>query len=234
MLALYYLLFTSQVETDKATVDFECQDEGYLAKILVPGGTNDVELGTAVGVMVENKEDVEAFKDVKAEDIQGDEEAAPKKEEKKEEKKEKQPRKEKKKEARKEKKEEEPRKEKKEKEPRKEKKEEQPSTERKEEGGKKPTEPIEAIQQSQSEVDKPGWERVEEQQRVLEDETSRRGKAPTRQQEAGPSGTTLRRHPGSSALFKTLMETQRRYEDRFGKTFMTAPAPPREGEGSNQ
>lgn len=33
------------VETDKATVGFEVQEEGYLAKILVPEGTNDVNVG---------------------------------------------------------------------------------------------------------------------------------------------------------------------------------------------
>ncbi len=35
-----------EVETDKATVGFECQDDGYLAKILVPEGTNEVAVGT--------------------------------------------------------------------------------------------------------------------------------------------------------------------------------------------
>jgi pyruvate dehydrogenase E2 component (dihydrolipoamide acetyltransferase) len=33
------------VETDKAQMDFECQEEGYLAKILVPSGTKDVKVG---------------------------------------------------------------------------------------------------------------------------------------------------------------------------------------------
>jgi pyruvate dehydrogenase E2 component (dihydrolipoamide acetyltransferase) len=30
------------IETDKATMDFECQEEGYLAKILVEAGTKNV------------------------------------------------------------------------------------------------------------------------------------------------------------------------------------------------
>ena len=34
-----------QIETDKATMDFETPEEGYLAKILVPSGTKDVPLG---------------------------------------------------------------------------------------------------------------------------------------------------------------------------------------------
>lgn len=36
----------AQVETDKATMDMETPREGYLAKILVPGGTKDIPLGT--------------------------------------------------------------------------------------------------------------------------------------------------------------------------------------------
>ena len=36
----------AQIETDKATMDFEAPEVGYLAKILVPGGTTDVKLGT--------------------------------------------------------------------------------------------------------------------------------------------------------------------------------------------
>lgn len=35
-----------EIETDKATVSFEVQEEGYLAKILVPAGTKDITLGT--------------------------------------------------------------------------------------------------------------------------------------------------------------------------------------------
>jgi pyruvate dehydrogenase E2 component (dihydrolipoamide acetyltransferase) len=33
------------IETDKATMDFETPEEGYLAKILIHGGTKDVPLG---------------------------------------------------------------------------------------------------------------------------------------------------------------------------------------------
>ena len=32
----------AMIETDKATMEMETPDEGYLAKILVPGGTKDV------------------------------------------------------------------------------------------------------------------------------------------------------------------------------------------------
>jgi pyruvate dehydrogenase E2 component (dihydrolipoamide acetyltransferase) len=54
------------IETDKASVDFEIQEEGYLAAILLPSGTNDVPLGQLIGIMVDNKEDVEKFKDFKS------------------------------------------------------------------------------------------------------------------------------------------------------------------------
>lgn len=34
------------------------QDDGYVAKILVAGGTKDIEVGTTVAIMVEDKDDV--------------------------------------------------------------------------------------------------------------------------------------------------------------------------------
>lgn len=34
-----------EIETDKAQMDFECQEEGYLAKVLVETGTKDVNVG---------------------------------------------------------------------------------------------------------------------------------------------------------------------------------------------
>lgn len=33
-----------EIETDKAQMDFECMDEGYLASILVPSGTQEVQV----------------------------------------------------------------------------------------------------------------------------------------------------------------------------------------------
>lgn len=53
------------VETDKATVDFEAQDEGVLAKILVPAGGDDIALGTPILITCEEKDDVAAFADYK-------------------------------------------------------------------------------------------------------------------------------------------------------------------------
>lgn len=42
------------------------QEEGYIAKLLYPEGERDVKLGQVVAIIVENKEDVDKFKDYKA------------------------------------------------------------------------------------------------------------------------------------------------------------------------
>lgn len=45
-----------EVETDKATMDFECQDEGFLAGIFVESGTKDVavnKVGTVLEIQFE-------------------------------------------------------------------------------------------------------------------------------------------------------------------------------------
>ena len=49
------------IETDKATVDFEMQEEGYVAKLLFSEGEKDVPLGTAIAILVEEEGDVAAF-----------------------------------------------------------------------------------------------------------------------------------------------------------------------------
>ena len=49
------------IETDKAVVDFEMQEEGFIAKILFDEGAKDVPLGAPVAILVDNKEDVAAF-----------------------------------------------------------------------------------------------------------------------------------------------------------------------------
>ncbi|XP_072835403.2 dihydrolipoyllysine-residue acetyltransferase component of pyruvate dehydrogenase complex, mitochondrial [Pogona vitticeps] len=53
----------AEIETDKATIGFEVQEEGYLAKILVPEGTRDVPLGTPLCIIVEKESDIPAFAD---------------------------------------------------------------------------------------------------------------------------------------------------------------------------
>ncbi|KAL1924142.1 uncharacterized protein VTP21DRAFT_7177 [Calcarisporiella thermophila] len=68
-----------EIETDKAQMDFECQEEGFLAKILVDSGAKEVSINTPIAVLVENEEDVSKFTEFTAEDAGG----APKKEESK-------------------------------------------------------------------------------------------------------------------------------------------------------
>ncbi|XP_056399371.1 dihydrolipoyllysine-residue acetyltransferase component of pyruvate dehydrogenase complex, mitochondrial [Hyla sarda] len=55
----------AEIETDKATIGFEVQEEGYLAKILVSEGTRDVPLGTPLCIIVEKESDVGSFADYK-------------------------------------------------------------------------------------------------------------------------------------------------------------------------
>lgn len=50
----------AEIETDKATMEFEAVDEGTLAKILVEEGTDDVKVGTVIAILAEEGEDVEA------------------------------------------------------------------------------------------------------------------------------------------------------------------------------
>ncbi|KAM4703508.1 dihydrolipoyllysine-residue acetyltransferase component of pyruvate dehydrogenase complex, mitochondrial [Rhinophrynus dorsalis] len=55
----------AEIETDKATIGFEVQEEGYLAKILIPEGSRDVPLGTPLCIIVENESDIGSFADYK-------------------------------------------------------------------------------------------------------------------------------------------------------------------------
>uniref|UniRef100_M8C400 Dihydrolipoamide acetyltransferase component of pyruvate dehydrogenase complex n=1 Tax=Aegilops tauschii TaxID=37682 RepID=M8C400_AEGTA len=48
-----------EIETDKATLEFETLEEGYLAKILVPEGSKDVQVGQPIYVTVEESDDIE-------------------------------------------------------------------------------------------------------------------------------------------------------------------------------
>ncbi|XP_044312259.1 dihydrolipoyllysine-residue acetyltransferase component of pyruvate dehydrogenase complex, mitochondrial [Varanus komodoensis] len=50
-------------EVALATIGFEVQEEGYLAKILVSEGTRDVPLGTPLCIIVEKESDIPAFAD---------------------------------------------------------------------------------------------------------------------------------------------------------------------------
>jgi len=44
---------------------FETPEEGYLAKILLPGGSKDVPIGKLLCIIVSSKDDVEKFKSFK-------------------------------------------------------------------------------------------------------------------------------------------------------------------------
>jgi len=70
-----------EIETDKAQMDFEFQEEGVLAKILKDSGSKDVAVGNPIAVLVEEGGDVSAFESFSVEDAGG--EKAPPAEEKK-------------------------------------------------------------------------------------------------------------------------------------------------------
>ena len=50
----------AEIETDKATMEVEAVDEGKLARILVPEGTDDVPVNEAIAVLLEEGEDASA------------------------------------------------------------------------------------------------------------------------------------------------------------------------------
>ncbi|KAJ4308392.1 pyruvate dehydrogenase complex dihydrolipoamide acetyltransferase component (E2) [Neodidymelliopsis sp. IMI 364377] len=64
-----------EIETDKAQMDFEFQEEGTIAKILRDAGEKDVPVGSPIAVMVEEGEDVSAFESFSVEDAGGDKKA---------------------------------------------------------------------------------------------------------------------------------------------------------------
>jgi pyruvate dehydrogenase E2 component (dihydrolipoamide acetyltransferase) len=50
----------AEIETDKATMEYEAVDEGTLAKILVPAGTADVPVNQVIAVIASEGEDIKA------------------------------------------------------------------------------------------------------------------------------------------------------------------------------
>ena len=50
----------AEIETDKATMEVEAVDEGVLAKIVIPEGTDHVAVNTPIAVIAGNGEDVSA------------------------------------------------------------------------------------------------------------------------------------------------------------------------------
>ncbi len=53
----------AEIETDKATMEYEAVDDGVLAKIVVPEGTNDVPVNQLIAVMAQEGEDPKAAAD---------------------------------------------------------------------------------------------------------------------------------------------------------------------------
>jgi pyruvate dehydrogenase E1 component beta subunit len=55
----------AEIETDKATMEFEATEDGTLGKILIPEGTADVAVNTPIAVILGDGEDKSAIKDAK-------------------------------------------------------------------------------------------------------------------------------------------------------------------------
>ncbi len=51
----------AEIETDKATMEFEAVDEGIMGKILIPEGTEGVAVNTAIAVLLDEGEDADAI-----------------------------------------------------------------------------------------------------------------------------------------------------------------------------
>ena len=50
----------AEIETDKATMEFEAVDEGTIGKLLIAEGTAGVKVNTAIAVLLEDGEDASA------------------------------------------------------------------------------------------------------------------------------------------------------------------------------
>lgn len=61
-----------EIETDKAQMDFEFQEDGVFAKILKDSGEKDVAVGSPIAVMVEEGTDVSEFESFTIDDAGGD------------------------------------------------------------------------------------------------------------------------------------------------------------------
>ncbi|QPH04691.1 Component of pyruvate dehydrogenase complex, mitochondrial [Epichloe festucae Fl1] len=73
-----------EIETDKAQMDFEFQEEGVIAKILKDSGEKDIPVGSPIAILVEDGTDISAFEKFTLEDAGGSAKPAQPKEEKSE------------------------------------------------------------------------------------------------------------------------------------------------------
>ncbi len=53
----------AEIETDKATMEFEAVDEGVIGKIVVPEGTEGVKVNAVIAILLEDGEDASAISD---------------------------------------------------------------------------------------------------------------------------------------------------------------------------
>ncbi|KAM0463599.1 hypothetical protein ACHAPV_002137 [Trichoderma viride] len=60
-----------EIETDKAQMDFEFQEEGVIAKVLKDAGEKDVPVGTPIAILVDEGTDIAAFEKFSIEDAGG-------------------------------------------------------------------------------------------------------------------------------------------------------------------
>jgi len=69
----------AEIETDKATMEFEAVDEGTVGQIVVPEGTENVQVGTVIAILAAEGEDVSEAKASKADkaEEEASEESAP-------------------------------------------------------------------------------------------------------------------------------------------------------------
>src|SRR5580698_3018659 len=56
----------AEIETDKATMEYEAVDEGRLGKIIVPEGTQGIKVNQPIAVLLAEGEDASAIGDVAA------------------------------------------------------------------------------------------------------------------------------------------------------------------------
>ncbi len=68
----------AEIETDKATMEFEAVDEGTIGKILIDAGTEGVKVNTAIAVLLEEGESAEDIGATKAEAPKSEPDEAPK------------------------------------------------------------------------------------------------------------------------------------------------------------
>lgn len=50
-----------EIETDKATMDVEAQDDGIMAKIMIKDGSKGIQVGTRIGVLAEIGDDIQSL-----------------------------------------------------------------------------------------------------------------------------------------------------------------------------